>query len=191
MEFTLDDRIGFTRRPRSPTRSGGDPTSGRPPQSEWFGATSSTSIGGSGRVGFPENTLVSQTRSALVCSSSGTSTSTCRLYTNRDIRNRVDMASLDLDVERILLNPLGSTPVFEAFPEFSVSMSHSSRTPNEAVDPQQNLTDPELGLTSNFDGNQLSLVEDAPSSSAAPAWTSSVRATDPSRRTAPCSSPWP
>ena len=152
----------------------------------------------------PENTLVSQmfngTGTSLPLNPLGARVQfvwryldvNLPLYTNRDIRNRVDMASLDLDVERILLNPLGSTPVFEAFPEFSVSMSHSSRTPNEAVNPQQALTDPGSGLTSNFDGNQLSLVEDAPKLvSPRQRGFTSIRATDPSRRTAPCSSPWP
>lgn len=84
------------------------------------------------------------------------------LYTNRSITEPVDLASLDLDVEGIYLSPLGATPVFETYPEFSVSMSHSGRTPNEVVNPQNVLTDPLSGVTANFDGNQLSLVEDPP-----------------------------
>lgn len=155
------------------------------PRNEWFGNVDYDIVRGRIRPRSvvrsqvvvsqdPENTLVSQmfngTGTSLPLNPLGARVQfvwryldvNLPLYTNRDIQNRVDMSSLDLDVERILLNPLGSTPVFESFPEFSVSMSHSSRTPNEAVNPQQALTDPGSGLTSNYDGNQLSLVEDVP-----------------------------
>ena len=155
------------------------------PRNEWFGNVDYDIVRGRIRPRSvvrsqvvvsqdPENTLVSQmfngTGTSLPLNPLGARVQfvwryldvNLPLYTNRDIRNRVDMSSLDLDVERILLNPLGSTPVFEAFSEFSVEMSHSSRTPNEAVNAQQALTDPGSGLTSNFDGNQLSLVEDVP-----------------------------
>ncbi|MCH1570068.1 MAG: Ig-like domain-containing protein, partial [Longimicrobiales bacterium] len=148
------------------------------PRNEWFGNVDYDIVRGRIRPRSvvrsqvvvsqdPENTLVSQmfngTGTSLPLNPLGARVQfvwryldvNLPLHTNRDIRNRVDMSSLDLDVERILLNPLGSTPVFESFPEFSVSMSHSSRTPNEIVNALQQLTDPGSGLTSDYDGNQL------------------------------------
>lgn len=157
------------------------------PRTEWFGNIDYDIVRGTVRPRSvvrsqvvvsqdPENFMVAQmvngTGTSLPLNPLGARTQFCwryldvnlPLHQNRDIREGVDLSALDLDVEQILLNPLGSTPVFESFPEFSVSMSHSIRTPNEIINPNnRQLTDPGSGLTTNFDGNQLSLVEDAPS----------------------------
>ena len=81
---------------------------------------------------------------------------------NRDILGLYPLDSMDLDVERLYLNPLGSTPVFESFPEFSVSLSHSRITPDEAVTPTRALIDPASGMGPEYNSNQVSLADDPP-----------------------------
>lgn len=84
------------------------------------------------------------------------------LQENRSLLGLYPLNSMDLDVEKMYLNPLGASPVFESFPDFSVSLSHSRITPDEAVDPQRNLTDAGSGMSTEFLGNSVSPSEDPP-----------------------------
>lgn len=84
------------------------------------------------------------------------------LYRNYDVLDKVDESGLDLDVEGILLSPLGSNPVFESYPQFSIAMSHSLALPDEVVTPQNALIFPQSGLGPNFSANSVSQTVDPP-----------------------------
>lgn len=84
------------------------------------------------------------------------------LQENGTLRGLLPLGSMDLDVEKMYLSPLGANPVFEEFPDFSVALSHSRITPDEVVDQNRNLTDPGSGMSTDYDGNTVSLSEDPP-----------------------------
>lgn len=84
------------------------------------------------------------------------------LYRNRNVAEGVDIASVDLDVEQLLLSPAGAQAVYEHFPEFQVSLSHAFATPDEVVNAALQLLDPLSGLGGQFGANALDLAEDPP-----------------------------
>ncbi|MEL6713476.1 MAG: Ig-like domain-containing protein, partial [Planctomycetota bacterium] len=81
------------------------------------------------------------------------------IYSENEITNRVESDDVDIDVEGLYLSPQNANPVFENYGEFEIAMSHSNSTPDEAVDPFNNLLDGGSGLTTNYTNNLLSPAE--------------------------------
>ena len=69
----------------------------------------------------------------------------------------IDEAFVNIDVEHINWAPIGSKVLSEYYPDFSISLSTSSRTPDETwAAPPNTLVFPTSGLvTTTFDGNVL------------------------------------
>ena len=157
----------------------------REPRTEWYGNIDYDLVAGSVRPRsvVRSQSVISQDSSNLLPSQmfNGTGTSlplnplgartqflwryidmNLPLQENREILGLYPLDTMDLDVEGMHLSPLGATPVFETFPDFSVSLSHSRITPDEIVNPQRALTDPGSGVGPEYNANQVSLAEDPP-----------------------------
>ncbi|MEM8712554.1 MAG: hypothetical protein AAGG01_16490, partial [Planctomycetota bacterium] len=83
------------------------------------------------------------------------------LFRNQTYSNGLDTSRLNVDIEAAYLSPQGSNPVFESYPDFSMSMAHTQFLPDEIINPITGaLTDFDSGITGTFSGNTLDLVED-------------------------------
>ena len=84
------------------------------------------------------------------------------LYEGNDFQKGLDVQRLNVDVEGAYLSPLGSNPVFESYPEFTMNMAHALFLPNETINPLSGaLTNSQSGLITTYSGNLLDQTADA------------------------------
>ncbi|MEZ6017395.1 MAG: Ig-like domain-containing protein [Planctomycetota bacterium] len=76
------------------------------------------------------------------------------------IDGRLDGTQINIDVEGVSLAPQSGGVIFESYARFRMSMTHCFFAPDEALTPQGAIAFPGSGLTSTFENNYLSIVED-------------------------------
>ncbi|WP_145197759.1 hypothetical protein [Planctomycetes bacterium Poly30] len=81
------------------------------------------------------------------------------LYEDGDYPKGLDINRLNVDVEAAYLSPLGSNPIFESYPDFTMYMAHSKALPDE-VTSNGALLNASSGIENRFTENLLDQTAD-------------------------------